>query len=104
MGFSSIGGNRRGRHRLVSLLDLAAVAGTLGGILSVGAFLPQAYRIWSRRSAGDISLTMYLAIVIASALWMFYAYAYSATALLLTNAIIGVIALVIAALRIRYGG
>ena len=86
----------------MTLLELAAVAGTFGGILSVGAFLPQVYRIWSRRSAGDISLTMYVAIVVASLLWMFYAYVYGATALFLTNAIIGVIAAIIAALRIRY--
>ena len=87
----------------MSHLELAALAGTIGGILSVGAFLPQAYRIWKRRSAGDISLSMYLAIVAASVLWMFYAYVYDATALFLTNAIIGVIALIIAGLRIRYG-
>ena len=87
----------------MNLMELAAVAGMIGGILSVGAFLPQAYRIWKRRSAGDISLSMYLAIVAASVLWMFYAYVYGATALFLTNAIIGVIALVIAALRVRYG-
>lgn len=87
----------------MNLLELAAVAGTVGGVVSVCAFLPQAYRIWSRRSAGDISLTMYLAIVAASLLWMFYAYAYDATALFLTNAVIGVVALVIAVLRVRYG-
>jgi MtN3 and saliva related transmembrane protein len=88
----------------MDLMELAAVAGTIGGILSVGAFVPQAYRIWKRRSAGDISLSMYLAIVAASVLWMFYAYVYGATALFLTNAVIGVIALLIAALRVRYGG
>jgi MtN3 and saliva related transmembrane protein len=86
----------------MTLMELAALAGTLGGILSVGAFLPQAYRIWTRRSAGDISLAMYLSIVAASLLWMFYAYVYGATALFLTNAIIGVIAALIAALAIRY--
>ena len=83
--------------------EIAAVAGTIGGILSVSAFLPQAYRIWRRRSAGDISLTMYLAIVFASVLWMFYAHVYGATALFITNAIIGVVALLIAGLRMRYG-
>jgi MtN3 and saliva related transmembrane protein len=86
----------------MTLMELAALAGALGGILSVGAFLPQAYRIWTRRSAGDISLAMYLAIVAASLLWMLYAYVYGATALFLTNAVIGVIAALIAALAVRY--
>jgi MtN3 and saliva related transmembrane protein len=83
---------------------LATLAGTIGGILSVGAFLPQALRIVRRRSAADVSLTMYLAIIAASVLWMFYAYFYGAVELFVTNLVIGVIAIVIAMLRIRYGG
>ena len=82
--------------------ELAAVAGTIGGILSVGAFLPQAYRILQRRSAADVSLAMYLAIIASCGLWMFYAYVHDATALLYTNAIIAGIATFIAALRVRY--
>jgi uncharacterized protein with PQ loop repeat len=88
----------------MSISDLAAVAGTIGGLLSVGAFLPQAYRILQRRSAADVSLSMYVAIIVACGLWMFYAYAHDATALLWTNAIIALIATFIAGLRLRYGG
>jgi len=87
----------------MNVSELAAVAGTVGGVLSVGAFLPQAYRILQRRSAADISLSMYLAIIASCGLWMFYAHVYAATALFLTNAIIALIAMFIAALRIRYG-
>ena len=83
--------------------SLAAVAGTIGGILSVGAFLPQAYRIIQRRSAIDVSLTMYVTIVFACVLWMFYAYVHGALELLLTNLVIALIAGVIVMLRIRYG-
>ena len=45
---------------------LAALAGALGGMLSVGAFLPQAWRIIRRRSAADVSLAMYLGIIVAA--------------------------------------
>ncbi|WP_372523377.1 SemiSWEET family sugar transporter [Sulfuricaulis sp.] len=83
---------------------LAVLAGSVGGILSVGAFLPQAWRIFRRRSAVDVSLTMYLVIIAASVLWMYYAYVHGAVELFLTNLVIGVIAIVIAMLRIRYGG
>lgn len=86
----------------MNVTELAAVAGTIGGILSVGAFIPQAYRILQRRSAADVSLTMYIAIIIASVMWMFYAHIYGATALFWTNAVIAVIAGFIAMLRIRY--
>ena len=83
---------------------LAAIAGTVGGILSVGAFLPQAWRILRRRSAIDVSLTMYLTIIAASWLWMFYAYVHGSMELFFTNLVIGVIAIVIAILRLRYSG
>jgi uncharacterized protein with PQ loop repeat len=86
----------------MNLDQLAALAGTVGGLLSVGAFLPQAYRILQRRSAADVSLSMYVAILGACVLWMFYAHVHGATALFWTNAIIAVIAVFIAVLRIRY--
>ena len=84
--------------------DMAAIAGTIGGVLSVGAFVPQAYRILQRRSAADVSLTMYIAILASCALWMFYAHVHGAVALFWTNAVIAAIALFIAALRVRFGG
>lgn len=83
---------------------LAMLAGSVGGMLSVGAFLPQAWRILRRRSAADVSLTMYLTMIAASLMWMLYAYIHGAMELFLTNLVIGVIAIVIATLRIRYDG
>jgi MtN3 and saliva related transmembrane protein len=82
---------------------LAAIAGTVGGILSVGAFLPQAYRIVQRRSAIDVSLSMYLTIVVACLLWMFYAYVHTSVQLFVTNLVIAMVAVVIVILRLRYG-
>lgn len=87
----------------IAAKDLAEIAGSVGGVLSVGAFLPQAYRIIQRRSAGDVSLSMYFAIVAGCLLWMYYAYVHDSVQLFLTNLVIFLIALVIVALRIRYG-
>jgi MtN3 and saliva related transmembrane protein len=84
-------------------LDFATLAGTLGGFLSVGAFLPQAYRIVQRRSATDVSLAMYVTIIIGSLFWMYYAYVRDSTSLLVTNVLICLIAVVIGGLRLRYG-
>ena len=83
---------------------LATLAGSIGGMLSVGAFLPQAWRIFRRRSVVDVSLAMYLTIIAASWLWMFYAYVHGSVELFFTNLVIGAVAIVIAILRIRYGG
>ena len=83
---------------------LATLAGTVAGVLSVAAFVPQAWRIFRRKSAGDVSLTMYLALIAASLLWMFYAWALGSMPLLLTNLVIAVIAILIAVLKVRHGG
>jgi MtN3 and saliva related transmembrane protein len=87
----------------MELQQVASIAGSLGGALGVLAFFPQAYRIVQRRSARDVSLSMYVAIITGCALWMFYSYVYGLVALFVTNAAITIVALVIAALRLRYG-
>jgi MtN3 and saliva related transmembrane protein len=83
--------------------DLAGLAGSLGGLCSVGAFFPQIYRIVSRRSADDVSFSMYIIIMFGAALWIFYAYMNDSTALLVTNVAIFIIGAVIAGLRLRFG-
>jgi Flp pilus assembly protein TadB len=56
-----------------------------------------------RRSAVDVSLSMYVAIMVACVLWMFYAYVHGSVELLATNLFIFLIAIFIAILRIRFG-
>jgi MtN3 and saliva related transmembrane protein len=84
--------------------SLGTLAGTIAGVLSVAAFLPQAWRIFRRKSAADVSLAMYLTLVAASLLWMAYAWTLGSMPLLFTNLVIGVIALLIALLKIRHSG
>jgi MtN3 and saliva related transmembrane protein len=84
--------------------SLATLAGAVAGILSVAAFVPQAWRIFRRRSAGDVSLAMYITLVVASLLWMYYAWALDSMPLFFTNLTVGAIAVVIALLRVRHGG
>lgn len=84
--------------------SLSTLAGTVAGILSVVAFLPQAWRIYRRRSAADVSLAMYLTLIAASLLWMAYAWTLGSMPLFFTNLVIGAIAFLIALLKLRHGG
>ena len=84
--------------------NLATVAGTVAGVLSVAAFVPQAWRIFRRKSASDVSLAMYLTLTAASLLWMYYAWVLGSMPLFFTNLVIGVIAVLIAMLKVRHGG
>ena len=65
----------------MEIQQAGSIAGTIGGICSIVAFFPQAYRIIQRRSASDISLLMYITIITGAALWMFYSYVFSLAAL-----------------------
>ncbi len=83
---------------------LATLAGTVAGVLSVAAFVPQAWRIFRRKSASDVSLAMYVTLIAASLLWMFYGWVLGSMPLFFTNLVIGAIAILIALLKIRHGG
>ena len=50
------------------LLVLATIFGTLSGL---GNF-PQAYRIFRRKSAKDISITAYAIFFVGAVIWIFY--------------------------------
>lgn len=82
---------------------LGLLAGTVAGFLSVVAFVPQAWRIIRRKSAADVSLAMYLTLIVASALWMYYAWTLGSMPLFFTNLVIGAIAVFIAVLKVRHG-
>ena len=82
---------------------LGLLAGTVAGFLSVVAFVPQAWRIIRRKSAADVSLAMYLTLIAASALWMYYAWTLGSMPLFITNLVIGAIAVLIALLKVRHG-
>ena len=84
----------------MEIQQLGSIAGTIGGICSIVAFFPQAYRIIQRRSASDISLLMYITIITGAALWMFYSHVFGLAALFWTNAFIAVVALFVVSSQI----
>lgn len=71
------------------------IIGAVAGCLSTAAFLPQAWQIWKSRSARDVSWAMY-AVLIAGL-------RRGALPLVLTNGVILVLALVILAMKRRFG-
>jgi len=51
---------------------LLETLGFIAAILTTLSFLPQALRIHRRRSADDVSFTMYLMMVTGQGLWLIY--------------------------------
>lgn len=84
-------------------MDVDTLIGTIAGCLSTAAFVPQAWQIWKTRSARDVSWAMYAVLIAGVALWIVYGLRRGALPLVLTNGVILAVALVILAMKRRFG-
>jgi MtN3 and saliva related transmembrane protein len=66
---------------------LIETLGFVAAILTTLSFLPQALRIRRLRSADDVSLTMYLMMVIGQGLWLAYGVVISSPSMIGANVI-----------------
>ncbi len=76
--------------------------GTAAGILTTAAFVPQALKTWKSKSAGDISLGMFLVFSVGVLLWLIYGALIGAMPVIAANSVTLVLALAILAMKIRY--
>ncbi|MCP9808633.1 glutathione synthetase [Cyanobium sp. HWJ4-Hawea] len=67
--------------------DLANKIGSVASVLTVMAFLPQAWKIWRQGDANAISLRTYLLLVSASGLWAWFGYVIQSVPVIVTNSI-----------------
>ncbi len=61
--------------------------GTLAGILTTIAFIPQVSKTWKTRSARDISLLMFLLFSCGVLLWLIYGIRLNAMPIIIANGI-----------------
>ncbi|MEW5955133.1 MAG: SemiSWEET family transporter [Candidatus Micrarchaeota archaeon] len=84
----------------MSLLEVAAtIFGVVGGL----ANFPQAYKIFRRKSAKDISLTAYSMILATTVVWLLYGLEISSFAIIAGNALGSVSAVLVITGRLLYG-
>lgn len=67
------------------------------------AYAPQAIKVWKTRSTGDISLGMFLVMVLGLALWLLYGLLSGDAPLVAANAITMVLAGGILFMKLKYG-
>ena len=82
---------------------LATFIGTVAGTLTTAAYLPQVVKVWRSRSAGDISLQMYLLMVTGSALWLAYGLMLLDWPLIIANTVSLLFTAIILTFKIRHG-
>ncbi len=84
----------------MSLVDLT---GTLAGILTTSAFIPQVIKTWRSGSAEDISLIMFVLFSIGVLLWLIYGIALHALPIIAANGITLVLASSVLIMKLRQG-
>ncbi len=67
------------------------------------AYAPQAIKVWKTRSTGDISLGMFLVMVLGLALWLLYGLLSGDAPLVAANAVTMLLAGGILVMKLRYG-
>ena len=67
------------------------------------AYAPQAIKVWKTRSTGDISLGMFMVMVLGLALWLVYGLLSGDAPLVAANAITMVLAGGILFMKLKYG-
>ena len=76
--------------------------GSVAAFCTTLSFLPQLIHVWQRKSARDISLTMFLLFSFGVACWLIYGLGIGSAPVVAANAITLALALAILVLKLRY--
>jgi MtN3 and saliva related transmembrane protein len=81
---------------------LKALVGAVG-VASGAAYLPQAVRIWKRRSSDDVSIVTYLLFLLGQVIWLTYGIRFGLVEIVLGMAanLAGNLAVILTAVRFR---
>jgi MtN3 and saliva related transmembrane protein len=78
------------------------ILGYVAGIITAFTFLPQVIKTWKARSAKDISILMFVIAVINEILWIIYGFRIDSMVIILTNAVLMIMALMMIFFKFRY--
>ena len=81
---------------------LKALVGAVG-VASGAAYIPQAVRIWKRRSSDDVSVVTYLLFLLGQVIWLTYGVRFGLLEIVLGMSanLAGNLAVILSALRFR---
>lgn len=83
-------------------MPIIEIIGLIAATLTTSAFVPQVYKAFKNKSTADISLTMYLVLLTGLILWLIYGIFIESLAIILANAVTGVLALLMLLLKFKY--
>ncbi len=83
-------------------MENTTLLGLVAGFLTTVSFLPQVIKTWKSKSAGDISLSMFLLFCIGITLWLIYGIMIRDLAVTLTNLFTLILASTILFFKLKY--
>jgi len=84
------------------VIDKFEIIGLIAAVLTTSAYIPQAYKTWKTKSAGNISLTMYVAMFIGIILWLIYGIYLNSLAMILANVVTAILTFMIIIFKLKY--
>ena len=79
-------------------MDYVGYAAT---VLTIAAFIPQAYKAIKTRNTRDLALSTYATLVVTGTLWTIYGVGRHDPALYITNSVVGFLALSICIVKVQ---
>jgi len=78
------------------------IIGYMAGTLGIIAFLPQVIKSWKTKSTRDISLGMFILLILSVSLWITYGFFIKNIPVISTNIFIGAMILIILFFKLKY--
>jgi MtN3 and saliva related transmembrane protein len=76
--------------------------GSVAAFCTTVSFVPQLLRVWRRKSAADISLSMFLLFSLGVACWLIFGIGFGSAPIIAANSVTLVLAVAILILKLRY--
>jgi MtN3 and saliva related transmembrane protein len=86
----------------MNIIDAQMWLGSIAGVCTTLAFLPQVIATWTSRSAKDLSWAMMLTLCFGIVLWIVYGCSIQSTPLILSNGVTLVLTGTLVALKVRF--
>jgi MtN3 and saliva related transmembrane protein len=80
------------------------IIGMVAGLCTTCSFLPQVIKVWKTKSCEDISLLMYVVLVIGLATWIAYGLFMDAPSIIYANIVTFLLAGAVLIMKLLWGG
>lgn len=84
------------------MIDKFEIIGLIAAVLTTSAYVPQAYKAWKTKSAGSVSLAMYLIMLTGIILWLVYGIHLNSISMILANSITIILTVIIIIFKLKY--